>query len=494
MIDFSMMKMCEGLKNSPKSNTGISKTQDSNNFNKIMRDIETSTLNKVDDKVSIDKEMKEFTEEDIKKVLEDLEKELGDEYSKEDITNLAGLGMLVCMLDKRDESFISLDIEGINSLDSEVDFIDIQVKDVNDLESIAKEMVACLNFTDAKISIPLIKSMEETIDFGEKVIELIMDDNNSVDLELKNMSNEDISKVVNKFADESGLDIQNKSEGIITAIKSIASNKEISDLKVKNIYSTETKSTDLIGLEGVESLDKSFNIEKISYNKDVLGNSNANKESYNNFLFNQRVRNLGVESSDESIDKLIKIINKNVNDDVADKLNPYTYSTDMHVDDKISANVASQEVRQSHVAQDIFKSIKHMETNDVKELVLKVKPRELGEISIQLMKKGEISEVVIIVEREEIFNSTKRSLAEINAQLKDAGIKISNISVQMKSNDNNAGFNFMSNSEDRNFENQKNRSSEGKRRKVNEKNIEDEIDGTIKYQKINEDNGINLLA
>lgn len=494
MIDFSMMKMCEGLKNSSKSNTGISKTQDSNNFNKIMRDIKTSALNKVDDKVSTDKEVKEFTEEDIKKVLEDLEKELGDEYSKEDIANLAGLSMLVCMLDKRDESVVSLDFKGINSLDSEVDFIDIQIKDINDLESIAKEMVACLNFADAKISIPLIKSTGEPIDFGEKVVELILTDNNLVDLGLENISTEDINKVINKFANESGLDVRNKSEGIMTAIKSMSNNKELSDLKVKNIYSTDTESVGLIGFEDLESLDKFFNVEKINYNKDVLDNLNSNKESYNNFLFNQRVRSLDVESSDESIDKLIKIMNENVNDDVADKLNPYTYSTDMHIDDKISANVAPQEVRTSHVSQDIFKSIKHMESNDIKELVLKVKPRELGEISIQLMKKGEISEVVIIVEREEIFNSTKRSLAEINAQLKDAGIKISNISVQMKSNDNNAGFNFMSNSEDRNFENQKNHSNEGKRRKVNEKNIEDEIDETIKHQKINEGNGINLLA
>ncbi len=48
---------------------------------------------------------------------------------------------------------------------------------------------------------------------------------------------------------------------------------------------------------------------------------------------------------------------------------------------------AAKLVKAEHLAEDIIQSVKYMETNNIKELTVKINPRNLGELSIKVIQE-----------------------------------------------------------------------------------------------------------
>lgn len=514
MINFNMMKSFDVLK-SPTNNLGkdnktnnIDKFEDiiskesSKKKNKGFLDIRKgfeSTNSKIDIKDVLKKEK-------LQNIFDDLEKNL-DEYPEKDIANLLGLGIFMFMLSKKEEVLNCLDVnlENTDNLNELISTIELSTLELKDTAPPIEQLIEKFIVNEKTLEIPILKedlsvSKEVKVDNTTFVnLEDINIDSNSTsksnlldDIDLNSINNSEVEKAIKENWGDVGSQVLNDVEKMSNILRIVEKNILGDDIKKdlkSNIFDVSENSPN------IDSFTEDLDIESIKYRKIDSKDIKNDIREFNNFLLGHRVRVSENKIEDKDLDALIKIMNANSKSEVSEMLNPHIYSSNISVDDKIKPSITPLEVRQAFLPQDVSTNIKHMMVNDLKELVLKVKPKELGEISIHLMKEGEVSDVVIIVEREEIFNSTKRSLAEINAQLKDAGLKINNISIQMKSNDNNPNFNFMSNTNSNDFKNQKNHSNKSNKHKGNGLSEEDNVEiSSLDVSKNDVENEINLLA
>lgn len=261
-------------------------------------------------------------------------------------------------------------------------------------------------------------------------------------------------KVVEEYFE---LELNNKNEEV-NQDKSLLINNENNILdKLTNDYFNKDKkdiynklSDKLLEIEDFNSIDyKNFS------SLESKNNTNYYNNSFNNFLVNQRLIDVkSNKNTDSELELLLKV--QNSNSEVADNISPYSYGLIDSVNDKINENMQPQTIRYSHFESDLANTISHMRNSNLEELTIKVKPRELGEITINLIKKDGLSEVVIFIEKEELFDSLKRDISRIEAEIKKTGLMIDNISIEIKKQEgssfdlnNNSGARF-ENSDDYN--------------------------------------------
>ena len=261
-------------------------------------------------------------------------------------------------------------------------------------------------------------------------------------------------KVVEEYFE---LELNNKNEEV-NQDKSLLINNENNILdRLTNDYFNKDKkdiynklSDKLLEIEDFNSIDyKNFS------SLESKNNTNYYNNSFNNFLVNQRLIDVkSNKNTDSELELLLKV--QNSNSEVADNISPYSYGLIDSVNDKINENMQPQTIRYSHFESDLANTISHMKNSNLEELTIKVKPRELGEITINLIKKDGLSEVVIFIEKEELFDSLKRDISRIEAEIKKTGLMIDNISIEVKKQEgssfdlnNNSGARF-ENSDDYN--------------------------------------------
>lgn len=95
------------------------------------------------------------------------------------------------------------------------------------------------------------------------------------------------------------------------------------------------------------------------------------------------------------------------------------------------------EIRQEFITEDIIKSVKYMKNSDLEELNVKLNPRNLGEISIKLSKNKEHSNLLIIVDDNNILDLVNKNIEDIKKHLNDTDINIKDIVINVKSENEN---------------------------------------------------------
>lgn len=152
--------------------------------------------------------------------------------------------------------------------------------------------------------------------------------------------------------------------------------------------------------------------------------TNANK---NNLVdVNQKDK-----SKDESLSILENIADKNASD--LSIINNKTFTQE----NSINKNLPAVTIRASNIGDDFIKMVKYLKNNNIEEIKVNINPKELGDMTIKLLKDSEATKVFIHVGKEETFNMLNKNLHDINKHLTDLGIKAKDIVVEMKSNDQN---------------------------------------------------------
>lgn len=152
--------------------------------------------------------------------------------------------------------------------------------------------------------------------------------------------------------------------------------------------------------------------------------TNANK---NNLVdVNQKDK-----SKDESLSILENIADKNASD--LSIINNKTFTQE----NSINKNLPAVTIRASNIGDDFIKMVKYLKNNNIEEIKVNINPKELGDMTIKLLKDSEATKVFIHVGKEETFNMLNKNLHDINKHLADLGIKAKDIVVEMKSNDQN---------------------------------------------------------
>ncbi|MCU9814794.1 flagellar hook-length control protein FliK [Paraclostridium sp. AKS73] len=137
------------------------------------------------------------------------------------------------------------------------------------------------------------------------------------------------------------------------------------------------------------------------------------------------------KSKDESLNILENIADKNASD--LSIINNKTFTQEPAA----NKNLPAVTIRASNLGDDFIKMVKYLKSNNIEEIKVNINPKELGDMTIKLLKDSEATKVFIHVGKEETFNMLNKNLNDINKHLADLGIKAKDIVVEMKSNDQN---------------------------------------------------------
>ena len=232
------------------------------------------------------------------------------------------------------------------------------------------------------------------------------------------------------------------------------------------------KKQNLNSKDMIEKLDSEIKTLK-SY-EDLNAATNINK---NNIL--------DISKKDEKKDKDLSVL-----ENIADK-NLSSFST---INNQIlkqesikNEGVPSVTIRASNIGDDFIKMVKYLKNNNIEEIKVNIKPRELGDMTIKLLKDSQDTKVIIHVGKEETFNMLNKNLHDINAHLSDLGIKAKDVVVEMKSN----VQNFFADNLSQEFS----KREEQKRQKRSNRNNSQSISSVEDTENIKiDDSNLNILA
>lgn len=93
------------------------------------------------------------------------------------------------------------------------------------------------------------------------------------------------------------------------------------------------------------------------------------------------------------------------------------------------------EIRKESLNKDVIKTISFMKDNDMKNLTVKVMPKELGEITIELIYTGDKMSAKLTSTSNSTFQLLDQNLSVLNSELSKNGVNLQNVSVSLYSGD-----------------------------------------------------------
>lgn len=88
-------------------------------------------------------------------------------------------------------------------------------------------------------------------------------------------------------------------------------------------------------------------------------------------------------------------------------------------------------IRKSSIEADLVKSIKYINRDGLKELTVKVYPRDLGEIVISISKEDGLLKAALKANSKDTYNIISQNTVELKKLLGDGGIRIENIDISL---------------------------------------------------------------
>ncbi|GLC32354.1 flagellar hook-length control protein FliK [Clostridium omnivorum] len=191
-------------------------------------------------------------------------------------------------------------------------------------------------------------------------------------------------------------------------------------------------------------LDRDFKID-VENTKVIPSKGKAGTLS-NDAIENSKQTSNDVEKANRSLnteeDKLLlKLSSDDTNsskDDLSNKIARVTnLATSLQTEKNLSVENSEKlpVVNRQTFNEDLVKSLKYMELNDVKELTVKVVPKELGELFIKITREGEVVKAQITATNRDAYNALNSNLTEITNKLSEQNIKIHSFNVEIYNGD-----------------------------------------------------------
>lgn len=136
--------------------------------------------------------------------------------------------------------------------------------------------------------------------------------------------------------------------------------------------------------------------------------------------------------------------------------------------------------------EDVIKAVKFMDLNDLKELTVKIKPKELGHMVISLTMEAGIMKAKISADSKETYNLLNSNLMDLKNSLENSNLKVQELQVNIQTGDSTTFGQFTGGftGEERSSSNNKNKSFRA----------EDNVENTMDDNDIEIDSNINILA
>jgi flagellar hook-length control protein FliK len=275
--------------------------------------------------------------------------------------------------------------------------------------------------TDDKINISLSQ-------FNDQIIKLLEDTNTSA-----NIDNNAVSKVLDEV-----------DKGVLSALK--AETPSTNTVSIDNsyndiLYALRTK------MNAEESKAK---VELAVKDSDVKNNTNTTKDTYKTTQSSsgQDLKTVAENSSMQgqltsSSDDKKQDLDSNTGDGFLKKLissdkdskfskvsNFMTQFNNIKSDVPVVDN-GSITINKGTFSSDLFKAINYMDANGIKDLTVKIAPKELGEVTIKLTMENGVMKASITASNKDAYNLLNSSIKDISDKLQDTNIKIHNFDINV---------------------------------------------------------------
>lgn len=219
----------------------------------------------------------------------------------------------------------------------------------------------------------------------------------------------------------------------------------------------------------------------LSDNANLAENENLNDSKLN---FVEQIASKSTEKEDKLLKNLIQQDKpKGAKDAIGDKITNVLSRFEISTFNKPVAAVDTPVVNKANFNMDLIKAVKFMDINNLKELSVKIMPKDLGQMVIRLTMDNGIMRANITATNKETYDLLNSQLPAISNQLSEQNLSIQSFSLSLSNGDN-----FLFNGNESNTDGQQ---------KHNKKNvgidaIEDE--DLFSEAKIQQESNVNLLA
>lgn len=318
-----------------------------------------------------------------------------------------------------DNKIQKIKVEFLDILENEVD--NISFKDSQDEEIEIKDELL-------QVICSLINSLNLNNGFNSEKIEKIdssieginLENLSELDTKLNdmNLSNSEINYINNKLEDIINRTVENFTKEIEEIDKSSSF--------IKNNNNTENKLIEAIK----NSLENDSNKEGNDNKLEKLINNNFNKIQYVEDSYLDKEKNILLRISESGGDNRLPTKDRDFSNNELNILN--NISTFENNLSKAIEDSKPIEIRSDYVVEDIEQAIKYIKNNGVEDLTLKINPKELGELTIKLIKNKGENKVVITSSSSETFKLINENIKEIENHLINLDIKINQVSIEVK--------------------------------------------------------------
>lgn len=366
-----------------------------------------------------------------------------ESYSDKSISSESASNKRVSKSDNDDKS-----VESKSKLDTDKSDDENGTQEI-DVKSLLSMLLSCckdgsIDFTKLKSELQKLNIPENfqnvIIDFASKIQDSLKGTsaNEFVKLLLSNVDKQSTLKghdeLINNIIDalksklnEAGINVDTKNDK-----NSSISNSTLASKINKTAESLESEQNSLSKASN-DTLNASLQDDEGKSMKDGLQDSikgyNQSTLSENN---KDSKQNTDTGSGSESADKFLeKLLPKDKDDNKISRV-----STFMNQISNVNSSVQAvkgevQVINKNTFAADIIKSVQYMQANDIKELTVKINPKELGEVVIRLSMENNIMKASISAQNKETYALLQSSLGDMNNSLNDQNIKIQAFSVNI---------------------------------------------------------------
>ena len=338
---------------------------------------------------------------------------------------------------KEDKSFKSvLDNEKNNITKKDVDeVIDVMDEEVEEIpENLMEQLSLIISLLPSiveklpnesinlekvveSINNTFIKETDFVIDLGEN---LIVNDKNNL---------KDIQSILNEF-------VRVLDEDIMPNLDNQVLKEDLSKLEneievFNNILSSNIPNSDEKSVVGLKSIIK----EKINVaesNSNIVVDKEIEDEVTHIPVVEEEASDNGSEFSKKSFDNEEKVLNSIINDGEDKKV---TTKFTLMSNNISSSNVEKVEVpkviNRGNMVEDIVKSVKYMTSNNIKELVVRINPKDLGEVAIRVIQEDGIMKANLKASSKETYSILSQNLGDIKRYLGEQNIKIQQVDISL---------------------------------------------------------------
>ena len=262
-----------------------------------------------------------------------------------------------------------------------------------------------------------IKETNLFIDLGEN---LIVNDKNNLN---------DIQSILNEF-------VRVLDEDVMPNLDNKVLQEDLSKLKnevevfnnilVSNITTLDEKS--VVGLKNI--IKEKINTDESSSN--TLVGKEIEDEVKTIPVVEEEVSDNSSEWSKKSFDNEEKVLNSILNDGEDKKVTTkFTLINNSISSRNIEKVDAPKVINRANMVEDIVKSVKYMDSNNIKELVVRINPKDLGEVAIRVVQEDGIMKANLKASSKETYSILSQNLGDIKRYLGEQNIKIQQVDISL---------------------------------------------------------------